>query len=205
MLREMAQWVVDAIFDMGYTGIYLLMTIESSFIPFPSEIVLIPAGYLAAKGEMSFLLVFLASLGGALSGALINYYGALWIGRHMLESYGRYFFIKPTTLHKMDSFFEQHGPISTFTGRLVPGVRQLISIPAGLTRMKMSLFLLYTSLGAGIWSLILIVLGYAIGENEALIQEYLQQIIYITLMSVLFILLLYVYRKRKKSDIKNRN
>lgn len=197
MLKEMAQWLVDAIFDMGYTGIFLLMTVESSFIPFPSEVVLIPAGYLAAKGEMSMVLIMLASLGGSLAGALINYYGALLIGRNVLEGYGRYFFIKPSTLHKMDDFFEQHGPISTFTGRLIPGVRQLISIPAGLTRMKMRLFLLYTALGAGIWSFLLVILGFTIGENEALIEEYLRQIVYICVMSVLFILAVYGYRKRQ--------
>lgn len=199
MLREMAQWLVDAIFDMGYVGIFLLMAIESSFIPFPSEIVLIPAGYLAAKGEMSFVLVFMMSLAGSLAGALINYYGALWIGRRTLEGYGKYFFIKPHSLHKMDDFFEKHGPISTFTGRLIPGVRQLISIPAGLTRMRMPLFLFYTALGAGLWSLILITLGYAIGENEALIGVYLQQIIYICVASVAFIIVGYLYWQRKKA------
>jgi len=199
MLAEMAQWLVDIIFDMGYWGIFLLMSIESSFIPFPSEIILIPAGYLAAKGEMSFTLVFLASLAGSMTGALINYYGALWIGRNVLESYGKYFFIKPSALHKMDNFFAAHGPISTFTGRLIPGVRQLISIPAGLTRMKMRLFLAYTALGAGIWSLILILLGYAIGDNEALIKEYLHQITYIVVITVLFMIALYVYLHKKKT------
>ncbi len=194
----MAQWLVDVIFDMGYAGIFLLMSIESSFVPFPSEIVLIPAGYLAAKGEMSFILVFIASLGGALTGALINYYGALWIGRHVLETYGRYFFIKPTALHKMDNFFEKHGPISTFTGRLIPGIRQLISIPAGLTRMDIKLFLFYTALGAGIWSLILIILGFTIGENEALIEEYLHQIVYIVVAAAFFMLTLYFYLHKRK-------
>ncbi len=204
MLASMAQWLTDTIFEMGYWGIFLLMSVESSFIPFPSEIVLVPAGYLAAKGEMNFLLVFIASLGGAMTGALINYYGALWVGRSVLESYGKYFFIKPAALHKMDDFFAVHGPISTFTGRLIPGIRQLISIPAGLTRMPMKTFLAYTALGAGIWSLILIILGYTIGENEALIKEYLHQITFIVVMSVLFLLALYVYRhKKKKGRTKN--
>jgi membrane protein DedA with SNARE-associated domain len=204
MLASMVQWLVDTIFSMGYPGIFLLMTIESSFIPFPSEVVLIPAGYLAAKGEMSFIVIFLISLAGALSGALINYYGALWIGRSVLERYGKYFFVKPSTLHKMDDFFIAHGPISTFTGRLVPGIRQLISIPAGLSRMNMKHFLLYTALGAGIWSLVLIVLGYTIGENESLIKEYLHQITYIAVATVLFIISLYVYlHKKKKRQTKN--
>ncbi len=96
MLAEMAQWLVDTIFDMGYWGIFLLMGIESSFIPFPSEVVLIPAGYLASKGEMSIPLIMLSSLAGSLLGAFINYFGALWIGRTILERYGRYFFIHQT-------------------------------------------------------------------------------------------------------------
>ncbi len=198
MLAEMAQWLVDAIFDMGYWGIFLLMSVESSFIPFPSEIILVPAGYLAAKGELSFSFVFLAALAGSMTGALINYYGALWIGRNVLESYGKYFFIKPAALHKMDDFFEQHGHISTFTGRLIPGVRQLISIPAGLTKMDMKKFLLYTALGAGLWSLILIVLGFSIGENEALLKEYLHQITYIVVLSIAFIVVAYVYMHKRK-------
>jgi membrane protein DedA with SNARE-associated domain len=198
MLADMAQWLVNAIFGMGYWGIFLLMSIESSFIPFPSEIVLIPAGYLAAKGEMSLWLIFLSALAGSITGALINYYGALWIGRNVLESYGKYFFIKPEALHKMDDFFVQHGHISTFTGRLIPGIRQIISIPAGLTRMNMKTFLAYTALGAGIWSLILIILGYSIGENEELIKEYLHQITYIVIVTILFLLAAYFYFHKRK-------
>lgn len=199
MLAEMAQWLVDIIFDMGYWGIFLLMSIESSFVPFPSEIILIPAGYLAAKGDMNVVIVFIASLGGSLTGSLINYYGALWIGRSVLESYGKYLFIKPAALHKMDDFFEKHGHISTFTGRLIPGIRQLISIPAGLTRMDMKTFLLYTSLGAGIWSMILIALGYTIGENEALIKAYLHQITIAAVVTVVLLLVGYSYWYKRKA------
>lgn len=194
----MAQWLVDIIFDMGYWGIFLLMSIESSFIPFPSEIILVPAGYLSAKGDMNVMLVFISSLAGSLTGALINYYGALWIGRNVLESYGKYFFIKPAALHKMDDFFAKHGHVSTFTGRLIPGIRQLISIPAGLTRMDMKTFLFYTALGAGIWSMILIALGYSIGENEELVKEYLHQITYIVVVSMLFLLAAYFYAHKRK-------
>jgi membrane protein DedA with SNARE-associated domain len=100
---------------------------------------------------MSFSLIFIAALAGSMVGAFINYFGALYIGRAFLERYGRYFFIKSETLKKMDDFFDNHGHISTFTGRLIPGVRQLISIPAGLSQMDLKLFSLYTALGAGIW------------------------------------------------------
>jgi membrane protein DedA with SNARE-associated domain len=184
---------------MGYWGIYLLMSIESSFIPFPSEVVLIPAGYLAARGEMDMGLILLVSLLGSLTGALVNYFGALWIGRAFLLRYGRYFFIKPSALEKMERFFERHGPISTFTGRLIPGIRQLISLPAGLARMDLRLFLFYTALGAGIWGTILTVLGYLIGDNEALIRSYMTQITLVVLSLTGVLLLLYFYLQKRKT------
>lgn len=198
MLAEMAQWLVDTIFEMGYWGIFVLMSIESSFIPFPSEIVLIPAGYLAAKGEMNLFIVIVVALMGSLTGAMVNYYGALLIGRRVLDRYGRYFFIKPAALQKMDAFFEKHGHISTFTGRLIPGIRQLISIPAGLSRMDLRVFVLYTSLGAGLWGAILALLGYMIGDNEELLETYLSQITLIVVISVMMFCIFYFYREKKR-------
>lgn len=176
MLAELTQWLVDIVAGMGYGGIVTLMAVESSFIPFPSEVVMIPAGYLAAQGKMELWLVILSGLAGSMIGAYVNYFGALWIGRRFLVRYGRYLFISSQTLEKMDRFFDRHGAISTFTGRLVPGVRQLISIPAGLGRMNLALFSLYTALGAGLWGATLTLLGYFIGGNEALITQYLREI-----------------------------
>lgn len=176
MIHEYAQLLVDLIFDWGYSGIFIMMAIESSFIPFPSEIVLIPAGYLASQGEMNVFLILLSALGGSLVGAFINYYLALTLGRKILLKYGKYFFIKESTLLKMEEYFSKHGHISTFTGRLIPGIRQLISVPAGLARMNIIEFSLFTSLGAGIWALVLTLLGYFIGENQELINTYLKQI-----------------------------
>jgi len=181
MLRELAQDLVDLIFDWGYLGIFLLMAVESSFLPFPSEIVLVPAGYLASKGDMSIAMIMTSALAGSLVGAFINYYLALTLGRKILEKYGKYFFIKESALDKMDNYFAKHGAISTFIGRLIPGIRQLISIPAGLSRMNLAVFSLYTTLGAGIWALILVMLGYFIGENQELIDTYLKQILMFTL------------------------
>ncbi len=198
MLAELTKWLVDTILGLGYPGIFLLMAVESSFIPFPSEVVLIPAGYLAAKGEMNGGIVLLMAVLGSLLGALVNYYLALRLGRPLLVKFGRYVFISEETLEKLDRFFESHGPISTFTGRLIPGIRQLISVPAGLSRMDMGHFLTYTALGAGIWSLVLILLGYFIGENEALIREYLHQITLGAIALVAVLIAAYVYRHRKK-------
>ncbi len=200
MIADIAQWMVDTIFQFGYLGIFVLMVIESSFIPFPSEVVLIPAGYLASKGEMHLAMIFAMALFGSLVGALINYFGAMLIGRKVLEKYGKYVLIKPETLDKMDRYFEQHGHISTFTGRLIPGIRQLISIPAGIARMEMKVFILYTSLGAGLWAAILIVLGYAIGDNETLIKEYLTQITIVAVVGVIVLLAGYFYVQRKRAS-----
>ncbi len=201
MIKELAQDLVDLIFDWGYLGIFLLMTIESSFIPFPSEIVLVPAGYLASQGQMNVVLIMLSGVGGSLVGALINYYLAYKLGRKLLKRYGKYFFIKEDALAKMDGFFEKHGHISTFTGRLIPGIRQLISIPAGLAHMNLAVFSFYTALGAGIWAMILVLLGYFIGENQELIDAYLKQILgVVLLLLVLLGMWYYKYQKNKIID-----
>ena len=200
MLADLAQWLVQNILDMGYMGIFLLMLIESSFIPFPSEIVLIPAGYLVQQGEMNMLLVFLAALFGSLAGAFINYFGALIIGRRLLLKFGKYFFVSNSAIDKMENFFQKHGPISTFTGRLIPGIRQLISIPAGLSRMSLLPFTLYTALGAGIWSMVLIVLGYVVGENQELITTYLHQITLAVLGTLVVVVFVYIRRIKTKNN-----
>jgi len=198
MIKEFAQALVDLIFDWGYLGIFLLMSVESSFIPFPSEIVLIPAGYLASKGDMNLGMIMASALGGSLLGAFINYYLALLLGRRVLQRYGKYFFINENALVKMDNYFEKHGAISTFIGRLIPGIRQLISIPAGLSKMNLTIFSLYTSLGAGIWALILTMLGYFIGENQELIDMYLKQIMIFLLISLVLLAVWYVkYQKNR--------
>jgi len=198
MIHELAQLLVDQIFDWGYVGIFIMMAIESSFIPFPSEIVLIPAGYLASQGEMNIYMIMLAALGGSLVGAFINYFLALTLGRKILLKYGKYFFIKEEALVKMETFFNKHGHISTFTGRLIPGIRQLISIPAGLARMNIVEFSTFTALGAGIWALVLTLLGYYLGENQELITEYLREITIVVLIFLFIVGLIYFrYQKRK--------
>ncbi len=200
MLREAATTLVEAIFDWGYLGIFLLMTIESSFIPFPSEIVLIPAGYLASKGDMNIFMIMLSALSGSMSGAFINYYLALFLGRKILKKYGKYFFINENALQKMDDYFAKHGHISTFIGRLVPGIRQLISIPAGLARMNLVVFSIFTALGASLWALILVALGYMIGENQELLENYLKQITIITIIILFLLASWYAYVQRNKRD-----
>lgn len=198
MIKELAQDLVDLIFDWGYLGIFLLMAVESSFVPFPSEIVLVPAGYLASQGQMSVSLIMASGLGGSMLGAFVNYYLALSLGRRFLEKYGKYFFIKESALDTMDDYFDKHGHISTFTGRLIPGIRQLISIPAGMARMNLAVFSFYTALGAGIWAFILVMLGYFIGDNQELLSEYLHQILIVVLL-LLVVLGVWYFRNHKKN------
>jgi len=200
MLAELTQWLVETVLGLGYAGIFALMAVESSFVPFPSEVVLVPAGYLIARGEMQPLLVMLMALLGSLTGALINYYLALLLGLPLLRRYGRYFFISEKSLERLDAFFAAHGPISTFSGRLLPGIRQLISIPAGLARMPLVPFLGYTALGAGLWSLILVMAGYLIGENEALLRTYLREITLAVFAGVVLLVAFYVYRRRRPRE-----
>jgi membrane protein DedA with SNARE-associated domain len=198
MLHEFIDWILATVHDWGYAGIFILMTLESTVLPVPSEAVLIPAGYLAQQGKMSFTLIILASTFGSLAGATLNYLFALWVGRPFLERWGRYFFVRPPLLHKTDTFFARHGAVSTFTGRLLPGIRHLISLPAGLTRMHFGKFALYTCLGAGLWSIILTALGYFIGENQALIHIYLQDILIILAIGLVILIGAYLAWQKKR-------
>jgi len=201
MIHEIAATLVETIGAMGYWGIFLLMFLESTFFPFPSEIIMIPAGYLAYQGEMNVYLVVLIGIFGSVGGALFNYYIAMHFGRKFLLKYGKYFFIKAETLDKLEAFFTKHGELSTFNGRLIPGIRQLISLPAGLARMDLMRFSFYSALGAGIWIVVLVVLGYLLGSNEKLISEYLHTATIIALLSVLFITVFYIVRNKRRREI----
>ena len=200
MLQGIIDFIVQTVGDLGYIGIFLMMFLESSFFPFPSEVVMIPAGYLASKGEMNIYLVLFTGLLGSISGALFNYFLAIKFGRTIIIKYGKYFFFKEESLNKMEIFFKNHGEISTFTGRLIPAVRQYISFPAGISKMNLSKFIIYTSLGAFIWVFILTILGYFIGDNEVLIKEYLHNIIYIIILSLIIFVLAYIFYIAKQNQ-----
>ena len=173
IISALTSWLVDTIGKMGYTGIVSLMFLESSFFPFPSEVVMPPAGYLAWKGEMSLTLVLISGIAGSILGALFNYWIAVKLGRPFLLKYGKYFFISPESIKKADDFFLKHGHVSTLVGRLLPVIRQYISLPAGIARMPMKTFLLFTTIGAGAWVLVLTFAGYLLGEHQDLLKEYL--------------------------------
>ncbi len=201
MLGEFVNWVVNTVGNLGYIGIFVMMFLESSFVPFPSEVVMVPAGYLASKGEMSLTISIAIGVAGSLFGALFNYFLAVKFGRGFLLKYKKYLFLKEDSLDKLERFFKEHGEISTFTGRLIPGIRQYISFPAGLARMSLFKFSFYTSLGAGIWVVILSLIGYYIGQNEDLVKEYLKTATISAIIGVAIISLIYIFiKKRAKSS-----
>ncbi len=198
MMHDIAQWIVDAIGGVGYVGIFILMFLESTFVPIPSEVVMIPAGYLAQKGEMNFILATLMGVLGSLGGALFNYFFAAKFGRSFLLRYGKYILLSPEKLDKLELFFNKHGEISTFSGRLILGVRHLISLPAGYARMNLVKFSAYTTLGSTIWVLVLMFLGYFVGSNEALIEHYLGRATMIALGAIVLITVIYVWKMKKE-------
>ncbi|WP_261545394.1 DedA family protein [Campylobacter lari] len=203
MLGDIVDFLLTLAKDWGYWGIIFLMFIESSFFPFPSEVVMIPAGYLAHQNELNFWLCLLCGTFGALLGALLNYYLCYFLGREVLLKICKYFGVNETKFAQFEAFFNKHGEISTFSGRLIPGLRQYISLPAGLARMNLKKFMFYTSLGAGIWCLILLVLGYILGKNEDLIKEYLHFVIIACIVFVAMIVAIYIYIQKRKNHASN--
>ena len=203
MFSSLINWLVDVIGHMGYPGIVGLMFLESSFFPFPSEVVVPPAGYLAWKGEMNLLLVILAGIAGSILGGLFNYWIAVKWGRPIFEKYGKYFFVTHESLDKAEVFFLKHGHISTFTGRLIPVIRQYISLPAGLARMPLGQFCLYTALGSGIWVVVLALTGYFLGSNQDIIHQEIRKISVLLIAACGILTAAYIWRYRKKEAAKN--
>lgn len=196
---------------MGYFGVVFLMTIESSFVPFPSEVVILPAAYLSQQGEMNIVLVILAGIFGSLLGATINYILAFTLGRKVIYSlanckFAKILLISEQKIIKAEQYFLRYGNIATFIGRLVPAVRQLISIPAGFSKMNFKKFIFYTFLGSGIWTTILGILGYAFGVNKEVLHKYYQEIsVFFIVIAVIFILFLIFKRNKVAKQKENDN
>lgn len=200
MVHQVVAWLANTVGQWGYPGIVMLMALESSFFPFPSEVVIPPAAYLAASGKMNIAIVILCGTLGSLLGAVFNYWLALQFGRTFFEKHGRYLLVSRRSLERADRFFERHGHISTFVGRLLPGIRQYISLPAGLARMNMFTFCAATVLGAGIWVIVLAAIGYWFGRNEQLLMQNLH---WVTLVLVIVCgILSILYWRRWKSRLK---
>ena len=156
----------------GFALVFFFMAVESSFIPFPSEIVMIPAGFMAARGELAFhsayldlIVAVLAGLAGSLAGAFANYFLSAWLGEPFLRKHGKWFFLKPAALDRAIELFNRHGNLATFVCRLLPAIRQLISIPAGIAKMPLGAFSFFTALGAGVWTAILALIGFCLGRT----------------------------------------
>ena len=201
LLLRLAETLVALIRELGYLGIFIGMTIESSFFPFPSEVVLIPAGALVARGEMNAVVVFIAGLLGSILGAWINYFFAFFLGRKAIDilvaKYGKFLFIDKKSLRRTDRYFERHGEITTFVGRLVFVIRQLISLPAGFARMNFLKFTLYTALGAGIWTAIMIYVGYFFGSDFNPVMKVVTAIL--LGISLIILLIYYLIKNNKKN------
>ena len=197
-LHDLVNWIVGVVGQWGYPGIVIMMFLESSCFPFPSEIVMIPAGYLAHKGEMNFWMAVGMGIVGSWLGALFNYYLALGLGRPLLLKWGKYFFISEKNFEKGERFFQAHGEISTFTGRLIPVVRQYVSLPAGIARMNMARFLFWTGLGAGIWMVVLTAIGWYVGKSEDLWKPYLQKATIAALAGCAVLIVVYVWVRRRR-------
>ena len=203
MVERFVDWLLHVLLDLGYPGIVALMAMESSILPVPSELVMPPAGYWAAKGQMSFPVAVVCGIVGSIIGALANYYGAQLIGRPLIQRYGKYVLLNEKNLQRSERFFAQHGEISTLIGRLFPVIRHLISIPAGLHRMPLPKFILYTAVGAGVWCVILTSIGYFLGQHEGVlrseeIHRYVTRALLVLIPASLFLILIYVLRRRRK-------
>jgi len=199
-MHDLINSLLNTMNAMGYPGIFVLMAMESSIIPVPSELVMPPAGYLAHQGQMNIWIAILMGTVGSLAGAYANYFTARWLGRPLVLKYGKYVWITEEKFAKVESFFLKHGEISTFIGRLLPVIRHLISIPAGIAGMNHLRFSLYTLVGAGLWCTILAWIGYFIGKEQALILKYSQQAVMGVILLSAVIVAVYVWRHKKQKE-----
>ena len=206
MLSHLMTQLVNSIEGLGYLGILLLMAMESSVLPIPSELVMAPAGYLAALGRMNAGIALACGILGGLIGSYANYYVAMRLGRWVFVRYGKWVLLSEKSLERTERFFARHGEIAIFVGRLIPVIRHLISIPAGLARMRLGKFFGYTAAGAGIWAAILMSIGWIIGkagqvaDPTGLYKEYAHRALLYLLPAILLLVAIYVWRQRQRAD-----
>jgi membrane protein DedA with SNARE-associated domain len=204
-MPEFIQWIVHMVHHLGLPGIFFATFLESTFVPIPSEFTMIPAGYLVYQGKMNLIAVMALSIVGTITGSLVNYYIARLLGRPIIVRFQKYFFMNDTKMYKIESFFNHHGEVSTLTGRLIPGLRHLISFPAGLARMDVRIFSFYTGIGGGIWMGALTAVGYFIGGKEHLVREWMPKVIAGGIILAILIIIGYVMYMRRISKADNAN
>lgn len=204
MLENLVNWLLQTLRDVGYPGIVALMAMESSILPVPAELVMPPAGYWVAKGEMNAWIVLACGTVGSVLGALANYWMAHVLGRAFVRRFGRYVLLSERSLDRAERFFADHGEISTLVGRLLPVLRHLISIPAGIARMSLSRFVTFTALGAFAWCAVLTGIGYFLGRHEdALpsheeVQRYVGRVMWVVIPLIVVGVTIYVIRHRRR-------
>jgi len=205
MLNDFFNLFLSITQGLGYFGVALLMAIESSFIPMPSEIIVPPAAYLASQGKMDIWLVILAGVFGSILGAIFNYVLAYYLGRPLVYKLAhnraaKFFLISPEGIERAEKYFLENSVSATFFGRLIPVIRQLVSLPAGFSKMPFWPFVLYTALGSLLWVSVLAALGYFIGANQALLTKYYQEISWVLLIFGVIWLTWKIYRTRQKKN-----
>jgi membrane protein DedA with SNARE-associated domain len=201
MLETFANYLVQLIYQFGFFGIVIAMTIESTFIPLPSELILIPAGYLWYKGLMDPFSIIVASIIGSIIGSYFSYWLGEKLGRPFIKKHKKYFLLTDEKLGKIELFFNKYGAVSIFFARLILGVRHYISFPAGFAKMNKWKFILYTCLGAGLWSIFLMSLGYFLGTQVELVKTYIS---YVTIVVIAIIILVFVIIKVRNKKSKKK-
>lgn len=208
MLEQFIDWLLNALLDLGYPGIIALMAMESTVLPIPAELVMPPAGYWVAKGQMDATAAIASGVVGSVLGSLLTYGLAHILGRPLVRRFGKYLFITDKAFERSERYFASHGEISVLMGRMLPVVRHLISIPAGLARMSLAAFVVYTSLGAFLWCSVLVAIGYVLGRSEgvlrhAAVQHYVTRAILILLPLLVAVTVIYVMRRRRREPSRN--
>lgn len=203
MVERFIEWLLNSLLALGYPGIVVLMAMESSILPVPAELVMPPAGYWVAKGEMGAVAAVAAGVVGSILGSLANYFLALWLGRGLVRRFGRYFLISERSLERSERYFAAHGEISVLLGRMLPVVRHLISIPAGLARMSLVAFVVYTGVGASLWCAILVWIGYFLGRHEGVlrhadVRHYVGRALLVLVPVLALVIGIYVWRQRHR-------
>lgn len=203
MVERFIEWLLNSLLALGYPGIVVLMAMESSVLPVPAELVMPPAGYWVAKGEMDAVAAVAAGVVGSILGSLANYFLSLWLGRGLVRRFGRYFLISERSLERSERYFASHGEISVLLGRMLPVIRHLISIPAGLARMSLVAFVAYTGAGALLWCSILVWIGYFLGQHEGVlrhadVRRYVSQTLLILVPVLAIVVGIYVWRYRRR-------
>ncbi|MCP2728554.1 DedA family protein [Limnofasciculus baicalensis] len=204
----MQEWITNTMTSLGYWGIALLMFAENLFPPIPSELIMPLAGFTVAEGKMNFTLAVLAGVIGTILGAFPWYYAGVFFGeerlKNLADKYGKWITVSGKDIDKVNNWFNRYGKKAVFFGRLVPGIRTLISLPAGLNGMPLTPFLIYSTLGTTAWVMLLTFLGYILGDNYELIDEYLGPVSKVVLLGLIIAFVVWVILKQRNSKRKNR-